>query len=215
MPRFRPNLPLALFQIAAVDDEDDFADARQLAQVVGHFVGRQGLARTCRVPDIAGLTAAARVGIDGVADGFDSMNLVGPQHDEGFPFTVEDRILGNHAVRRRDGKDRLGKGDVFRHRLVILIEPSRKELLIEVAFASRGDIARIGRIGDDEHLERRVNIPESSFFEVLLNLVEGFPIGMTAVLQFNLDHGETVNQQSDVAPAVPVHLFLPVKFDLK
>lgn len=118
-------------------------------------------------------------------------------------------------MRRRDGKDCLGKGDVFCHRLIILIEPSRKELLIKVTFASRGDIARIGRIGDDEHLERRVNIPESSFFEVLLNLVEGFPVGMAAVLQFNLEHGETVNQQSDVATAVPVHLFLSVKFDLK
>ena len=175
-------------------------------------VDRQGASK---VPDVAGLTAAARVGIDGVADGFDSMNLVGPQHDEGFPFTVEDRILGNHAVRRRDGKDRLGKGDVFRHRLVVFIEPSRKELLIEVAFASRGDIARIGRIGDDEHLERREDIPEGPFFEVLLNLVEGFPVGMTAVLQFNLDHRKTINQQGDVAPAVPVHLFLSVKFDLK
>jgi hypothetical protein len=38
---------------------------------------------------------------------------------------------------------------------------------------------------------------------------------MAAVLQFNLEHGETVNQQSDVATAVPVHLFLSVKFDLK
>ena len=37
---------------------------------------------------------------------------------------------------------------------------------------------------------------------------------MAAVLQFNLDHGKTVNQQGDIAAAVPVHLFLPVKFDL-
>ena len=164
-----------VIQVAAVDDEDDFADAWQLAQVVGHFVGRQGLARTRRVPDIAGLTAAACVGIDGITDGFDGVNLVRPQHDEGFPFTVEDRVLRNHAMRRRDGKDCLGKGDVFRHRLVILIEPCRQELFIEVAFAGRSNIARIGGIGDDEHLERRVNIPESPFLEVLLNLIEGFP----------------------------------------
>ena len=78
----------------------------------------------------------------------------------------------------------------------------------EVAFAGRGDIARIGGIGHDEHLERRVNIPEGPFFEVLLNLVEGFPVGMAAVLQFNLDHGKAVNQQGDIAPAVPVHLSL-------
>ena len=167
------------------------------------------------MPDVAGLTAAARVGIDGVADGFDSMNLVGPQHDEGFPFTVEDRILGNHAVRCRDGQDGLSEGKVLCHRLVVFIEPGRKELLIEVAFASRGDIARIGRIGDDEHLERREDIPEGPFFEVLLNLVEGFPVGMAAVLQFNLDHRKAINQQGDVAAAVPVHLFLSVKFDLK
>lgn len=111
-------------------------------------------------------------------------------------------------------KDRLGKGDVFRHRLVILIEPCRQELFIEVTFAGRSNIARIGGIGHDEHLERRVNVPESPFLEVLLNLIEGFPVGMAAVLQLNLDHRKAINQQGNITAAVPVHLFLPVEFDL-
>ena len=115
---------------------------------------------------------------------------------------------------RRDGKDRLGKGDVFRHRLVILIEPCRQELFIEVAFAGRSNIARIGGIGNDKHLERRVNVTEGSFFEVLLNLVEGLPVGMAAVLQFNLYHRQAINQQGNIATAVPVHLFLPIEFNL-
>lgn len=201
-------------QIAAVDDEDDFADARQLGQVMGHLVRGQGLAGARRVPDVARMAAAVGVGIDGVADGFDGVDLVRPQHNERLPFAVEDRILRNHAVRRRDGKDGLGKGEVFRHGLVVLIEPGGKELLVEVAFGSRGDVARIGGVGDDEHLERRVNIAESPFFEVLLNLVEGFPVRMAAVLELDLDHGHAVDQEGHVAAAVAVHRFAAGKIDL-
>ena len=201
-------------QVAAVDDEDDFADARQLSQVMGYFVGRQGLAGARRVPDVARMAAAVRVGIDGVADGFDGVDLVRPQHNERLPFAVEDGVLGNHAVRRRDRQDGLGKGKVFRHGLVMLIEPGGKELLVEVAFGSRGDVARIGSIGDDEHLERRVNVAEGPFFEVLLNLVERFPIGMAAVLELNLNHGHAVNQEGHIAAAVAVHRFAAGKINL-
>ena len=44
--------------------------------------------------------------------------------------------------------------------------------------------------------------------------MEGFHIGMAAVLQFNLYHRQAINQQGDIATAVPVHLFLPVEFNL-
>ena len=201
-------------QIAAVDDEDDFADTRQLGQVMGHLVGRQGLAGTRRMPDVARMTAAVRVGIDGVADGFDGVDLVRPQHNQRLPFTVEDGVLGDHAVRRRDRQDGLGKGEVFRHGLVMLIEPGGEELLVEVAFGGRGDVARVGSVGDDEHLKCRVNVAEGPFFEVLLNLVEGFPVRMAAVLELDLNHGHAVDQEGHVAAAVAVHRFAAGKIDL-
>ena len=201
-------------QIAAVDDEDDFADARQLGQVMGYLVGRQGLAGTRRMPDVARMAAAVRVGIDGVADGFDGVDLVRPQHNERLPFAVEDGVLGDHAVRCRDGQDSFSKGEVFRHGLVMLIEPGGKELLVEVAFSGRGNVARIGSVGDDEHLERRVNVAEGPFFKVLLNLVERFPVGMAAVLELDLNHGHAVDQEGYVAAAVAVHRFAAGKIDL-
>ena len=96
-------------EVPAVYDKDDLLHARNLREVVRHLVRGQGLARARRMPDEARLRAAIRVGVHGIADGLNRMDLVRTQQDDGLALTVEDRILRHHLVRSGDRQDRLGK----------------------------------------------------------------------------------------------------------
>ncbi len=166
------------------------------------------------MPNIAGLPAAACIGIDSVVDGFDSMNLIGTQHDNRFSFAVENGILRYHTMRCRDRKNCLGKGNIFRYRLILLIEPCRKKLFIQITFSSCRNIASIRRIGNDKHLQRRENITKYSFLEIFFELIKCFPIGMIAVFQLNLNHRHPIDKKRYVAAAVTIHRFYSRKFDL-
>ena len=92
-----------IVQITAVDDENDLLHTGNLGQIMGNLIGGQSLAGTCRMPDITRVRPVSGVWIDGIPDGFNRMNLIGTQHDEGFPFTVEYRILGYHSMSGRNG----------------------------------------------------------------------------------------------------------------
>ena len=77
------------------------------------------------MPDIARLLTAR-----GFLHSLDGMDLVRTQEDEGFLTVVDDRVLHDHLVGPRNGKDLMGKAVEIDHGLIVLVHPLGQELLV-------------------------------------------------------------------------------------
>lgn len=201
-------------QVLPVHHEDHLVHTGNLGQVMGRFVGSEGLAAPGGVPDEARLGSPFRIGVHGVFHRFDGMDLVGAEQDDGLPFAVQHRILGHHPMGRGNGQYLPGKGQIVGLWLVLVIQPQGQELGIQAAFRCCCNVPGIRPVGHHEHLQGGKNIPEHPFFQVFLDLVEGLHIGVGPVLQLDVDHRQPVDEEGHVSPAVPVQSLPPGKLDL-
>lgn len=105
---------------------------------------------------------------------------------------------------RRNPQDFPRKLQIILHRLILLIDPSRQELLIEIRARIGRDIARITAIGHHKHLHHAKEPAELALETVLLDLTERIHKRMLLILELNMNHRQAVNEQRHIKTALTI-----------
>ena len=95
------------------------------------LIGSHSLAGAGGMPDKAGQASFRRL-----PHGLDRMNLIRPQEQQALRIIVQDSILRHHFMRCRNSQDRLRKIEITRDRLIFLIQPAGKKLLVQFCITS-------------------------------------------------------------------------------
>ena len=188
-----------LVKVFAVNEENRLVDARDKREILGYGIGSQRLARTGRMPDKARLLSGRRP-----LDRLNGMDLIGPQQDELMALGINDTVMTNHLMRRRNPQDFPRKLQIILHRLILLIDPSRQELLIEIRTRIGRDIARITAIGHHKHLHHAKEPAELALETVFLDLTECIHKRMLLILELNMNHRQAINEQRHIKTALAV-----------
>ena len=212
-----------MVEVLAVNHEEDLVDPFHACSELRGLEGREGLSRTCGVPDVsaggdgAGLVVHAG-GLDALEDRFGRGDLVGAHHEE-FTAGIE------HAVAREDGEDcALGQecgcevGEV-RNLVVGGVGPPHGEfvgsrvggghlLACALVFGNVleahgvGVVLGVCSVGDDEDLHVAEEPVAGAGVEgvalVAVDLVESFAQFFAAPLQFDMNEGQAVDENGDV-----------------
>ncbi|CDD70633.1 unknown [Sutterella sp. CAG:397] len=130
------------------------------------------------------------------------MDLIRTQKDDPLAVVVKNTVFANHQMRRRDIERCLGKRQIVLNRFVVLINPTGQELFVHIPMIVSGNVACLLAIADDEHLNQAHQTAELPFLAIFRNLPEGIHERMISILEFNVNEGKAVDEQSYVKPAI-------------
>ena len=88
--------------------------------------------------------------------------------------------------------------------MIRAINPCGKKTLVEPVTSVSSNITCVAAVGHNIHLHQPEQALELALHLVLLNLPKGIHEGVILILQLNLYHGHTINQQGDIKAAFPV-----------
>jgi hypothetical protein len=190
-------------QVFAINDEEHFLDGRIVLEQGGRLEAGQRLTAPCGVPNVP-VPAVLVDAADDVADGID---LVRPHHENLLLGLHKDHVATDHLAQVALGEKLLSKVVKVRDLCIVLSGPfvNREESLLsiegEVAIIVVGEVVRVGLIADDEDLQKtqqgirvavaRIGLVSDDLHQCLSRIDR-------ELLQFDLHHGYTVQEQNDV-----------------
>ena len=142
--------------------------------------------------------------------------LVAAQHLQGLVLVVGNGVESHHLMGHRDGEQIGSHLLPVAHYGVVEVFPMEVELLLEPPFR-----ARIGKVEGffwrhchiDLH-HREDAVLEDSFVNVSLDLIASLAYVYLASLQFDVNHGHSVDQEHHVSPSVAQHRVGSLEFRL-
>ncbi len=196
-------------EVLAVNDEEALVDVLVGFEQGRGLEGGERLARAGGVPYIA----VAAVLVDAVDDGLYRVDLVRAHHQEFLLACDEYHVLADHVRECAFGEKLVGEivqmgdfGVVPARKLV-----DRQKLLVgvkrEVFCVVVGEIQRVGLIADDEELDeaqQRFGVAVAGIVLVFDDLLHRPPGADAEGFEFNLGHGDAVDQEDDVVAVVAV-----------
>ena len=227
-----------IVEVFSVHYEQHLVDILQAGRQLRCLKGGQRLAAAGCVPDIAACfnrTAllVGRRNLDAVEDALRRSDLIWAHHQQQV-FRRKHAVAGQDIQQRVLGKKRLGEVDQIRNDLVVGVCPERGEFkavaglfalvpplthLLDVAAAGGvGIILRVRAVGNDKYLHiliKTAGRPKAVAL-VALDLVERLADGDTAALEFDMYHGQAIDQHRHViAHIVRASALLILVDDLK